>query len=144
MKLLPLLIYWQWEYGTTSTLNEKVPHNTFQQTFIPYANGKRLKEKLNGQTIELKVENMPATFSVVDKGGMVFLLLYAISWDRIFVDPAKQDMVVNYRLLKDGVETKKRNHHSCRPQQTCECKSSPLGKENFHRRQITPPVTCVK
>lgn len=107
MKLLPLLFYWKWEYGTTSTLNEKVPYNTFQQTFIPYANGKRLKEKLNGQTIELKVENMPATFSVVDKGGMVFLLLWAISWDRIFVDPAKQDMVVNYRLLRDGVETKK-------------------------------------
>ncbi|MGZ5133973.1 MAG: hypothetical protein ACXWCG_02430 [Flavitalea sp.] len=107
MKMLPLLFYWKWEYGTVSTLNEKVPHNTFQQTFIPYANGKRLKEKLNGQTVELKLDQMPATFSVVDKGGMVFLVLWAISWDRIFVDPTKQDMVVSYRLLRDGVETKK-------------------------------------
>ena len=107
MKMIPALFYWQWEYGTVSTMNELVPHNTFQQTFIPYANGKGLKRKLEGQTVELKVENMPEKFSMVDKGGLVFLVVWYVTWDRIFVDPEKQDLVVSYRLLRDGTVTKK-------------------------------------
>ena len=50
---------------------------------------------------------MPADFSVVDKGGLVFLIVFYIDWDRIFMDPQKQNTVIDYRLLKDNVETKK-------------------------------------
>lgn len=106
MKLVPALFYWQWEYGTITTLNQLVPANYFSSTIVPYANTKKLKDKLNGQKLELTISKMPAVFSVVDKGGLVFLVLYYIDWDRIFMDPQKQDMVINYRLLKDNVETK--------------------------------------
>lgn len=106
MKLVPALFYWQWEYGTTTTLNSLIPSNYFSTAVIPYANSKKLKDKLNGQKLELTINKMPAVFSVVDKGGLVFLVLYYIDWDRIFMDPQKQDMVLTYRLLKDGAETK--------------------------------------
>lgn len=89
MKLIPALLYWQWEYGTTTTLNQLVPANYFSSTILPYANTKKLKDKLNGQKLELMINKMPAVFSVVDKGGLVFLVLYYIDWDRIFMDPQK-------------------------------------------------------
>jgi hypothetical protein len=107
MKLIPALFYWQWEYGTTTTLNQLVPANYFSSTIIPYANAKKLKDKLNGQKLELIINNVPTVFSIVDKGGLVFLVLYYIDWDRIFMDPQKQDMIIEYRLLKENVETKK-------------------------------------
>ena len=44
---------------------------------------------------------------MVDKGGLVFLVVWYVTWDRIFVDPEKQDLVVSYRLLRDGTVTKK-------------------------------------
>lgn len=62
---------------------------------------------MNGQKIELTIEKMPQSFSLIDKGGMVFLVLYYITWDDIYVEPARQEMIVSYRLLKDRVETKK-------------------------------------
>ena len=106
MKMLPLLFYWKWEYGTISALNQSVPGWYFNSSVIHYANSKGLKQKLNGQKVELTVEKMPAVFSVVDKGGLVFLVLWYVTWDQIFMDPQKQDMVVSYRLMKDNVETK--------------------------------------
>jgi hypothetical protein len=105
-KFIPALFYWKWKYGTKSTLNNSIPGKYFSSAVIPYANSKRLKEKLNGQTLELSIENMPHQFSMIYDGGAVFLLLWYISWESVYVDPSVQDMVVKYRLLKDNVETK--------------------------------------
>jgi hypothetical protein len=105
-KLIPALFYWKWKYGTKSTLNGSIPGKYFSSAAIPYANSKKLKEKLNGQTLELSIENMPAQFSMIYDGGAIFLLLWYVSWESVYVDPIVQDMVVNYRLLRDNVETK--------------------------------------
>jgi len=106
-KLIPALIYWQWEYGTNTKINQAVPTNYFNTTIMPYANIKKLKDKLNGQKLELTVNNVPAVFSVVDKGWVVYLLLWYVGNEHIYIDPEKQDMEIGYRLLKDNVETKK-------------------------------------
>ena len=106
MKLLPLLFYWKWEYGTTSTLNASIPKGYLNSAVLPYSNTKKLREKLNGQRLQLTIENIPATFSVVDKGGLVFFIVFYVTWDDIFVDPEKQEMRVSYKLFKDNTETK--------------------------------------
>lgn len=106
MKLLPLLFYWKWQYGTFSTLNEAIPDATIASTILPYANVKKLKQKLNGQKIELSITKVPTQFSVVDNGWLVFIVLYYINNDDISMEPQAQDLVVTYRILKDNAETK--------------------------------------
>lgn len=106
MKLLPLLFYWKWQYGTFTTLNEAIPDATIASTILPYANAKGLRQKLNGQKIELTITKVPTQFSVVDDGWLVFLVLYYINDDDISMQPQPQDLVVSYRILKDNVETK--------------------------------------
>lgn len=105
-KLLPALFFWKWEYGTYSTLNQAVPAATVQTALLPYLNRKGLKSRLGGQKLELTFTKLPANFSVIDKGGLVFLVLFYFSWDDIFMKPEAQNMVVQYRVLKDGAETK--------------------------------------
>src|ERR1700709_1552421 len=37
-KLLPLLVYWSWDYKNTCTLNPQIPINNFTATVLNYAN----------------------------------------------------------------------------------------------------------
>lgn len=106
-KFLPALVYYQWQYSVVSTLNPNIPASQFSSALLPYANSKGLRQKLNGQKVEFTIENAPAVFEFTDKGGMVYLLLYYISWDHIYIDPKKTDLVVSYRVLDGDRETKK-------------------------------------
>lgn len=62
--LLPLLFYWQWDYKNTCTLNPKIPIDHFTTEIIAYANRKGLRQKLNGERVELSVENIPNVFAI--------------------------------------------------------------------------------
>lgn len=106
-KILPLLVYWKFENSWVPTLNPYIPVATINSTIIQYANSKKLKEKLNGQKLELTVDKVPVTFSLISREHLVFFVVYYAKWGRVFIDPAKQDITFNYRLLKEGVETKK-------------------------------------
>lgn len=103
---LPLLFYWQFDYVNTCTLNPKIPVNTFRSTMQSYANSKGLKQKLNGQKIELSVDKIPNVFVLNDRGHMVWLI-YAFSWDNITFRPDNQELVVSYKITRDNVETGK-------------------------------------
>lgn len=113
MKLIPALLYWHWEYGTTTTLNSLIPSNYFSTAIIPYANSKKLKDKLNGQKLEITINKMPAVFSVVDKGGLVFLVVYYIDWDR-FYGSAKTGHGAYVSFIERWNGNKKWNDHRCR------------------------------
>ena len=106
MKMIPALFYWKWDYGTISTLNQNVPASYFNSTLITYANTKRLRQKLNGQTIEFTINKLPSVFILTDKGWMVYMVLFYFGKESIFVEPVKEDVTVSYRILKDGTETK--------------------------------------
>lgn len=103
---LPLLVYWQFDYRNTCTLNPKIPVNNFRSAVQAYANSKGLKQKLDGQKIELSVDKMPNVFVLNDRGHMVWVI-YAFSWDNITFRPDAQELVVSYRLTRDNVETGK-------------------------------------
>ncbi|TMI96003.1 MAG: hypothetical protein E6H06_05245 [Bacteroidetes bacterium] len=106
-KVLPLVLFWRLEYSQTSTLNPSVPFSYFNSSFISYANSKGLRQKLNGQKLELSVDKLPNAFAWKSVDHIIFLVLYYIHWEQIFFQPQKQDITVTYRLLKDNEETKK-------------------------------------
>ena len=103
---LPLLFYWQFDYRNTCTLNPKIPVNTFRATVQSYANAKGLKQKLNGQKIELSVDQIPNVYVLNDRSHMVWVI-YAFAWDNITFRPDSRELVVSYRITKDGSETGK-------------------------------------
>jgi hypothetical protein len=104
--MLPLLFYWQMDYRYTCTLNPKIPVNTFQATMQTYANSKGLKQKLNGQKLELSVDKIPNVFALNDRSHMVWVI-YAFGWDKVTFRPDNQELMVSYKITKDGVETGK-------------------------------------
>lgn len=103
--LLPLLVYWQWDYKNTCTLNPQIPVNNFTATVLGLAN-RGLKDKLNGQKLELSVDRIPNKFAIDDKAHLIFLI-YAFGWDKVSIKAETMDMVVSYKVLKDNVETKR-------------------------------------
>jgi hypothetical protein len=105
--MLPLLFYWQWDYNNTCKINPRVPINNFKRTVYTYAE-KELKKKLNGQRVELTIDEIPNTFVIVDKAHLVWII-YAISWDNVYITPVKEDMnmVVSYKILNGDTEIKK-------------------------------------
>jgi len=104
-KVLPLLFYWQWEYRRTSTLNPAIAVSNFTKSVRLQAN-KSLYKKLSGQQLELTIEQMPGTFAHVDKAHLIWLILGKISWDKIYTEAAVADLVVSYKVLKNGATTK--------------------------------------
>lgn len=103
--MLPLIVYWKWDYTNTCTLNPQIPINNFIATVNNYAN-KGLKSKLAGESLELSIDKIPNKFQILDKAHLVFFG-YAFGWDNVSLKGLDMNMVVSYRVLKDNVEMKK-------------------------------------
>lgn len=97
--MLPLIFYWQWDYKNTCTLNPAIAVNTFTKSLNLQAN-KGLNQKLNGQKIELSIEQIPNAFAIDDKAYMVWLI-YAFGWDKVSVQPDLKDLIVSYKVLQN-------------------------------------------
>lgn len=105
-RILPLIFYWEVDYQVHSTLNPKVPMNLFVSAFTIYAKSKNLKEKLDGQKLEMTINKMPTSFSFNDDFRDINLLLIQINWEKIYILPEKADMSIAYTLTKDNKEIK--------------------------------------
>lgn len=95
--LLPLIVYFQYDYRHTCTLNPEIAVTEFANTV--HAQSDKLLQKLNEQRLELTVEQVPSAFALVDKAH---LLLFLISWDKIYVEPDFKDLVVAYKLFQNN------------------------------------------
>jgi hypothetical protein len=95
--MLPLIVYWQFDYKNTCTLNPVIAINIFTNTVLSYGNH-GLQQKLNGQRIELTIEKIPTKFAIDDKGHLIFLIL-AYSWDYLTILPEERDFVVSYKVF---------------------------------------------
>lgn len=101
-KILPLIVYWNIEERQTSTLNSGIATAAFENTINKLA-VRELNQKLNGEKLELTVQQVPTTFSLVDKTHAVWVLLYAIHWEKVYIEPQSTDLIVSYKLSgKDG------------------------------------------
>ena len=96
-KILPLVLYWVIDSRHTSTLNSGIAATNFSNEVNTRAN-KGLIKKLNGRKLELTVEQAPASFSLVDKTHAIFLIIYAIHWDKVYIEPVVKDLVISYKL----------------------------------------------
>ncbi len=61
---------------------------------------------MNGRQLELTVEQVLDTFSFTDNGRIIFLLIYAIQWHKIYVEADTKNLVVSYKLLDKGATVK--------------------------------------
>ena len=105
-KFLPLIFYWEVDYQLSSTLNPKIPINLFISNFTTYANSKNLKEKLDGNNLELTINKIPTSFSLNDDFRSIVLLLIPISWEKIYLLPVNTDLQISYKLKKENVEVR--------------------------------------
>lgn len=100
--ILPLLVYFQFDYRHTCHLNPLIGVTQFANDIN--SQSAKLSQKLNGQTLELTVEQVPSAFALVDKSHILFL---TITWDRIYVEPDFKDLIVSYKLLQNNTVTQK-------------------------------------
>ena len=96
-KISPWVLYWIIDSRQTSTLNTGIAATNFSNSVNTIAN-KGLIQKLNGRKLELTMEQAPESFSLVDKTHAIFLVIYAIHWDKVYIDPQPKDLVVSYKL----------------------------------------------
>jgi hypothetical protein len=99
--VLPLVLYWTYDYRHTCTLNTAIGTSYFQKAIYQQAN--KLRQKLNGRQLELSIDQIPNSFAIVDKGT---LLLIIIHWHKLYVEPDAKDLSVSYRILQNGAELK--------------------------------------
>ena len=98
--LLPLIVYWQCDYRHTCTLNSDIALTTIANNIN--AQSAKINQKLNGQHLELTIENVPTAFSIVDKEHLFLMIL----WAHVYVEPENKDLVVSYKLFKDEAVAK--------------------------------------
>jgi hypothetical protein len=101
--MLPLIVYWQFDYKNTCTLNPRIPLDIFNTTVHSYA-AHGLRQKLQGRRLEINVKQIPTTFAIDDKGHTI---LFLVSWDNISIVPENKDLAVSYQLLdSNGLDVK--------------------------------------
>jgi hypothetical protein len=105
-KFVPAIIYWKSERTIVSTLNTYIPVGLMNSTIIQYANTKSLKQKLNGQKVELTINKFPSVFTFTDRYQLFFFLVFYVQSEHLFIRPQKEDISVSYKILKDSIETK--------------------------------------
>lgn len=103
--MLPLIVYWQWNYNNTCTLNSQIFINSFTKTLNTQF-GQQISQKLNGQKLELTVEEVPRGFKFEEKVHVIFLLLAYSTWERIELHPEKSNLVVSYKTTGNGTTAK--------------------------------------
>ncbi len=97
-KVLPLIVYWQYDYRLMSRLNPEIAVNNFTNA-INSSYSKTLMQKLEGKKLELTVEKAPTDFALVDKGHIIFIV-YVISWNKVYMEPDFKDLVVSYKIIQ--------------------------------------------
>jgi len=99
--MLPLLFYWNYDYSWASTMNASFSMNNFMKTVDSYS-ARAVKEKLNGNHLELSITQLPHAFTLEDKGWYIWIVLYGFGAETISLQPPGVAMVVSYRVLDAG------------------------------------------
>lgn len=101
--VLPLIIYWHFNYKNICTLNPRLPVSNFTGAVTTYS-GRGLRQKLNGNHLELTIEQIPNVMILGDEGWAI--LLFGV--ESLTVGPEVRDMVVSYRVLNTSNEEVKK------------------------------------
>lgn len=105
-QFIPAILYWQWNNTIKCEVNPTIVGQSFQENFLRYSDTLKVQEKLQGRKLEMKVEKIPNSFLYTHKGNSVILIIaYTVS-DLEAIFPQEQDLVVSYKLTKNGLTIK--------------------------------------
>jgi hypothetical protein len=99
--LLPLLVYFQYDYRVTCILNPAIPLHHFTN-IINLKARRGLNQKLKGRELELTIEQLPHVYAWDDNYHMVWPVLFYVSWEKLSLQPEIKDMIVSYKLSQKG------------------------------------------
>lgn len=104
---IPAILYWQWNYSIESNLGHNVPVNVIRPAIFNYAESISLKDKLNGKHLEISIKKVPSSFTYTQKGmALIFIIGYSVQGQEV-IYPSNDELVVSYRILNNGSETKR-------------------------------------
>ncbi len=92
----------KWHYYNVCAINPVIPLTSFSKTVLFYAPRKKLKEKLNGKTIELTLATIPHHFSFINNGSKFF----GVGSEELYIKPEKKSLIISYRVLDGSTEVK--------------------------------------
>ena len=98
VSVLPLLVYWKWNYVNSCQLNPQMALNNFTTTVNNYA-VRVLKAKLPNQTMELTVEKIPSAFDLDNTGHYIFMGIYGAGWETVTLLPQEHALQVTYKVI---------------------------------------------
>ena len=99
---LPLIVYLEFHYAMTCTLNPEHAITVYSNSIHKYA-AKKLSKNLGNKQLKVSIEKIPQQFQVLDEGHMIFIGL-AVAWDKITIGSIDKTLEVRYQLLENGVE----------------------------------------
>ena len=103
VKFLFLLLYWHEHNMLETKLNQKIPVHQFTNSIYQFSKNSRISEKLKDGMLTLEIVNVPGTYSFhVDSHGALLL----VEWDKIYLAPSNEDLIVNYSFVKEGQPAK--------------------------------------
>ena len=93
--MVPLIVYWKWDYKNICNLNPQIPVNNFIKTVNA---NKALRDKIKNNKLELTVEQAPSQFTLNDRSVVI---LFSFIWEKVTVNTEEKDLVVSYKLLAE-------------------------------------------
>jgi hypothetical protein len=101
-QFIPAILYWQWNNTIKCEVNPTIVGQSFQENFLRYSDTLKVKEKLQGRKLEMKIEKIPNSFVYTHKGNSIILIIaYTVS-DLEAIFPQEQDLVVSYKITENG------------------------------------------
>lgn len=99
---IPAILYWGWNKTIKCEIDPNIVGQSFQESFLYFADSLKLQEKLQGRKLEIKLEKIPNSFVYTHKGNaIIFIYAYTVS-DIEAIFPQVQNLWVSYRLILDG------------------------------------------
>ena len=81
-QFIPAILYWQWNNTIKCEVNPTLIGQLFQKNFLHYSDTLSVQEKLQGRSLEMKVEKIPNSFIYTYKGNSVIFIVAQLYWIR--------------------------------------------------------------
>lgn len=106
--LLPLLLYWNWNYEFHTEVNNSYALSSLSKEIAKYADTVGLKNKLNGNTLQLTLGEYSTNFDLNFRGGVLYLMITAITTSlHLDINPSKEFLYFSYQVMNGNKEIKK-------------------------------------
>jgi len=102
-KNLFLLVYWKRHTAYNVRLNDKIPLHQFSNSLYQYAKSNKIMETLKGDQMIIEVNQWPNSFSynLVETAYLMMIV-----FTRFYIEPKSENILVSYKIQRDGITIK--------------------------------------